>query len=197
MIMYKTTNTGDAVNLNRSTMLEIVDTVNSGKVEVWSVGDRDIMLADFDTREQAEEFVENLVAQLNAPMNFPAQMQSMTKDFLDKVAKDKALVKDDVPPKTFKDFLKLFTDSLVNSTVEALGMFDLKVITSDLDKSEKIFLRHLSNQFADFADDFIRIAAKFVESGEKLTKENSDSFTQKFFLKHCKKYLEENETDDQ
>ena len=87
--MWKTTVTGEAVNLINAIALDISDC--DGKSQVWVISRYDRLLAEFDTREDAEEFIENLVAQLNAPMNFPAQMQAMTKNFLDKIAKDKLL----------------------------------------------------------------------------------------------------------
>ena len=135
---------------------------------------------DYEVK-QAQEFIEILVAQLNAPLNFPAQMQSMTQNFLDKFAKDKALVKDEVKPKTSEDFLKLFNDTLINSAVEALATFDLAIIRSDLDESEKEFWKNLTDNFASFADGFIRHVEEFVKSGENSPKKTSKLLTKGIF----------------
>lgn len=107
MTMWITTLTGEAVNLSQTTMLEIADVTDSGKIEIWSVGSRDVLINDFDTREQAEDFIENLVKQLNAPMNFPAQMRTMTQNFLDKITGDKKVAEEEKPEISFEKLNKI------------------------------------------------------------------------------------------
>lgn len=63
---WTTTITGEAINLRHSATLDIE--THDGKYCVYSIGTIDSCnrrIDEFDTHEEAEEFIKNLVAQLN------------------------------------------------------------------------------------------------------------------------------------
>lgn len=127
-----------AVNVDRTSVFYINTFDNSVNADVTKI-------AEFDTRAEAESYLDDLLVRLNAKKMPPLPR----KKHLDK-----------------KKVFEKFKDALLNSVPDALAHFEVELKDSDLDEGEKEYWLALSNDIAKGIDDIIEAVEETVDEEE-------------------------------